>query len=114
MCEQSDANLRQYLGKPQNPRPCKQEEETVQHVDLYNSSLLLDGFDFDDSSNDSDDDDFKQDFGLVEMGSTDNPNDEKIIAQRQLLKAAKMQKHKSSKKKLLAKNGGKAGGLCHH
>lgn len=108
LCEQSDANLRQYLGKPLNPKPCKQDEDVVvQHIDLYNSSLLLEGFDLDDSSNDSDDD-FKQDFGLLEMAPTDNPNDEKVIAQRQLLKAAKMQKHKISKKKLLAKNGGKA------
>lgn len=92
-----------------NPKPCKQDEEAVQHVDLYSSSLLLDGFDLDDSSNDSDEDDFKLDYGSLDLGPTDNPNDEKIIAQRQLLKAAKMQKHKSSKKKLLAKNGGKAG-----
>lgn len=58
----------------------------------------------DDSSNDSDDD-FRQDLGLLEGGISDNPNDEKAIAQRQLLKAAKIQKHKMSKKKLLAKNG---------
>lgn len=59
----------------------------------------------DDSSNDSDDD-FKQNFTLLETTSvSDNANDEKTIAQRQLLKAAKMQKHKMSKKKLLGKNG---------
>lgn len=111
LCEQSDQNLRQYLGKPLNPKQCKEEES--QHVDLYNSSLLLDNFGMDDSSNDSDDD-FRQDFGLLEGGISDNPNDEKAIAQRQLLKAAKMQKHKISKKKLLTKNGSVYLSFCFH
>lgn len=110
LCEQSDANLRQYLGKPLNPKQAKQQEEVNQQVDLYHSSLLLSGFGLDDSSNDSDDDSFTNEFPLLETGTSDTVNDEKIIAQKQLLKAAKMQKYKGSKKKLLAKNGGKATG----
>lgn len=105
LCEQSDTNLRQYLGKPLLHKPCKQDDDSVQNVDLYSSSLLLDNFGLDDSSNDSDGS-FKQDYVLMDSGISDNPSDEKLIAQRQLLKAAKMQKHKVSKKKLLAKNGG--------
>ncbi|KAF2896587.1 hypothetical protein ILUMI_09589 [Ignelater luminosus] len=110
LCEQSDANLRQYLGKPLKPKPCKQEDEDNSHNDLYTSSLLLDNFGLDDSSNDSDDS-FKQDFSLLTQTTSDNPNDEKAIAQKQLLKAAKLQKSKLTKKKLLAKVGGKASAL---
>lgn len=102
MCEQSDTNLRQYLGKP---LLTKSKPEESQSTDYYTSSLLLDNFGLDDSSNDSDDS-FKEDFGLLDIPI--DANDEKTIAQRQLLKAAKLQKCKLSKKKLLAKNG-KAG-----
>ena len=101
-CEQSDANLRQFLGKPLLTKLCK--SEPANNSDLYNM-LLLDSFGIDDdSSNESDeDDDFKSDFGLPRIQL--DPSEEKIIAQRQLLKAAKMQKSKMSKKKLLAKAG---------
>lgn len=75
---------------------CKEEEPAHNVVDM-----LFDGFDSDDSSDDSDDDDFKHDFSVAE----ENASDEKAIAQRQLLKAAKMQKHKASKKKIMTKNG---------
>lgn len=106
LCEQSDANLRQYLGKPPNPKSCKQDTESVSATDLYSSSLLLDSFNQDDSSNDSDDS-FKEDLALLDttISTTIDPSDEKLIAQKQLLKAAKMQKNKSSRKRLLAKYG---------
>lgn len=106
LCEQSDSNLRQYLGKPLNPKP-KQEIEDTSNADLYSTSLFLDNFGLDDSSNDSDDS-FKQDFTLLSQSTSENPTDEKAIAQKQLLKAAKLQKCKMTKKKLLAKVGGKA------
>ncbi|KAK4879259.1 hypothetical protein RN001_007405 [Aquatica leii] len=106
LCEQSDANLRQYLGKPLHPKPCKQEDDDVSH-DIYSSSFMLDNFGLEDSSNDSDDS-FKQDFTLLSQMNSENPSDEKAIAQKQLLKAAKLQKCKLTKKKLLAKAGGKA------
>lgn len=96
LCEQSDSNLRQYLGKPAVQKQCKKEEESQN----YSTIPLLDsfGFDDDDSSNKSDEDDLKLELPAEE-------NDEKTIAQRQLIKA-KMQKRKLSKKKLLSKNGG--------
>lgn len=106
LCEQSDTNLRQYLGKPLIPKQCPKDEPHHSN-DLYPAHLLLDNFGLDDSSDNSDDDDFKQDFGLLETPT--DPSDEKAIAQRQLLKAAKMQKSKMSKKKMLAKNGGNGG-----
>lgn len=70
--------------------------------------MFLDNFGLDSSSGDSDDD-FKDHFSLFQTSVTDNPNDEKMIAQKQLLKAAKSQKSKMSRKKILAK-GGKAAG----
>lgn len=106
MCEQSDTNLRQYLGKPLNQKSCKQEEEDNSHSDLY-TSFVLDSFGLDDSSNDSDDS-FKHDFILLTQGTSANDTDEKTIAQKQLLKTTKLQKGKLTKKKLLAKVAGKA------
>lgn len=100
LCEQSDTNLRQYLGKPLITKQTKADVEN--HSTDYYTNDLLDNLGLDDSSNDSDDS-FKEDFGLLETPV--DPSDEKSIAQRQLLKAAKMQKYKLSKKKLLAKNG---------
>lgn len=102
LCEQSDANLRQYLGKPIPQKQCKKEEESTQNSQSYSSSaLFLDSFGFDDddddSSNKSDEEDVKLEFPI-------EASDEKTIAQRQLIKA-KMQKRKLSKKKMLAKNG---------
>ncbi|KRT84052.1 zinc-finger associated domain containing protein, partial [Oryctes borbonicus] len=99
LCEQSDTNLRQYLGKPLLTKTKEDENHTT---DYYTNSLLLDNFGLDDSSNDSDDS-YKEDFGILEAPF--DPNDEKAIAQRQLLKAAKLEKCKLSKKKLLTKNG---------
>jgi hypothetical protein len=108
LCEQSDTNLRQYLGLPPSIRQRKEEE--VVHPADFASTLLLDNFGLDSSSGDSDDDDYKIDYNLLQASLSENANDEKAIAQRQLLKAAKSQKSKLSKKKLLAKAGGKAAG----
>lgn len=70
----------------------------------------MDNFGLESSSGDSDEDDYcKIDYSLLQS-TLDNTNDEKTIAQRQLLKAAKTQKSKLSKKKLLAKAGGKGSG----
>ncbi|KAF5291845.1 hypothetical protein FQA39_LY14182 [Lamprigera yunnana] len=109
LCEQSDTNLRQYLGMPMRHTSCKQEDEDPSH-DIYSANFMLDTFGLEDSSNDSDDS-FKQDFTLLSHINLDNPNDEKAIAQKQLLKAAKLQKCKLTKKKLLAKVGGKTSAL---
>lgn len=103
LCEQSDLSLRQYLGKPQRSKQCK-EEETNQND--FSSSLLFDNFGEDSTSEDSDDD-FKDDFSLLQNIS-ENPNDEKSIAQKQLLKVAKSQKLRLTKRKLF--KGGKAAG----
>ncbi|GJQ67540.1 hypothetical protein Trydic_g8352 [Trypoxylus dichotomus] len=99
LCEQSDTNLRQYLGKP---LVTKNKGDDNQSTDYYTNNLLLDNFGLDDSSNDSDDS-YKEDFGLLDAPI--DVNDEKAIAQKQLLKAAKLEKCKLSKKKFLAKNG---------
>lgn len=107
LCEQSDINLRQYLGKPTILKQCKEEDN--HQTNDFPTTLFLDNFGLDSSSGDSDDDDFKDHFSLFQTSVIDNPNDEKIIAQRQLLKAAKSQKSKISRKKILAK-GGKAAG----
>lgn len=102
LCEQSDANLRQYLGKPLIPKTVLKVVDTTPVNDLYNTQLFLDNFGLEESSDNSDDDDLinKPDFGLLEMT---NAEDEKFIAQRQLMKASKSQKSKSSKRKLLVK-----------
>ncbi|XP_045470208.1 zinc finger protein 2 homolog [Harmonia axyridis] len=107
LCEQSDTNLRQYLGKPLQKNLNKDEDSQKND---FTSTLFLDGFGIYSSSGESDDD-YKDDFPLLEQPLTNNPNDEKIIAQKQLLKAAKMQKSKISKK-ILSRNGGtKAAGV---
>ncbi|KAJ8967812.1 hypothetical protein NQ314_002621 [Rhamnusium bicolor] len=108
LCEQSDINLRQYLGKSAIIKQCKEEDI---HQNDFTTTLLLDNFGLDSSSGDSDEDDFKEDFSLLQSTMSDNPNDEKAIAQKQLLKAAKSQKSKMSKRKMLAK-GGKAAVLA--
>lgn len=105
LSEQSDISLRQYLGKPLRGKQCKEENN---HQSDFTTSLFLDNFGDDSSSSDSDEDDFKDDFCLLQNIS-ENPNDEKTIAQKQLLKVAKSQKMRLSKRKLLAK-GGKAAG----
>ncbi|CAG9863341.1 unnamed protein product [Phyllotreta striolata] len=101
--EQSDVNLRTYLGKPinQNQRPFK--EEAPPQSDF--SSFFLDNFGMDSSSSDSDDDDYKDEFQLLQTSLPDNSNDEKIIAQKQLIKAGRFHKTRISKKRLLAKAG---------
>ncbi|KAJ8956839.1 hypothetical protein NQ318_014253 [Aromia moschata] len=108
LCEQSDLNLRQYLGKPTITKQCK--EEDIHHNNDFTATLLLDNFGLDSSSGDSDEDDYKEEFSLLQS-IPENPNDEKIIAQKQLLKSAKAQKSKMSKRKILAK-GGKAAVLA--
>lgn len=107
LCEQSEISLRQYFGKPLRTKQCKQEDN---HQNDFTSSLLLDNFDDDSSSDDSDEDDFKDDFNLLQNIS-ENANDEKAIAQKQLLKVAKSQKLRLSKRKLLSKGGKAAGKL---
>lgn len=104
LCEQSDISLRQYFGKPTRGKHCKEEDS---HND-FTTTLFLDNFGTDFTSEDSDEDDFKDDFSLLQNIS-ENPNDEKAIAQKQLLKVAKSQKLRLSKRKLLSK-GGKAAG----
>ncbi|KAK9888573.1 hypothetical protein WA026_000814 [Henosepilachna vigintioctopunctata] len=79
LCEQSDANLRQYLGKPINQNFNRKENNQKSE---FSSSLFLDGFDLYSSSRESNDD-FKDDSPALE-GVTDNTNDEKLIAQKQL------------------------------
>lgn len=106
LCEQSDLSLRQYFGKPPRSKHCKDEEN--HHQNNFTSSLLLDNFGDDTTSEDSDEDDFKDDYTLLQNIS-ENPNDEKAIAQKQLLKVAKSQKLRLSKRKILSK-GGKAAG----
>ena len=91
----------------------RKEEETPHAAD-FATTLLLDNFGLDSSSGDSDEDDYKIDYSLLQTTLSENVNDEKAIAQRQLLKAAKSQKNKLSKKKLLAKAGGKAAGEYFH
>lgn len=100
LCEQSDTNLRQYLGKPMNQKNINRED---QQKNEFSTPLFLDGFGMYSSSGESDDDDFP----LLES-VPDNPNDEKFIAQKQLLKSAKMHKSKISKK-ISSKNGGTKG-----
>ncbi|CAG9813870.1 unnamed protein product [Phaedon cochleariae] len=109
LCEQSDMNLRTYLGKPVGLKRSKEEE--VHQNNEYSSSLLLDNYGFDSSSENSDEDDFRDDLSLLQSTLVDNSNDEKVIAQKQLLKAAKFQRRGISKRKLLAK-GGKAAVLA--
>lgn len=103
LCEQSDVSLRQYFGKPPRGKHCKEEDQND-----FTTSLLLDNFGEDSTSDDSDEDDCKDDFSLLQNIS-ENPNDEKAIAQKQLLKVAKSHKIRLSKRKLLSK-GGKAAG----
>lgn len=113
LCEQSDINLRQYLGLPPSNKHRKPEEQitNTNHTNDFATTLLLDNFGLESSSADSDEDDYcKIDYSLLQS-TLDNTNDEKTIAQRQLLKAAKTQKSKLSKKKLLAKAGGKSSGM---
>ncbi|VEN61635.1 unnamed protein product [Callosobruchus maculatus] len=108
LCEQSDMNLRHYLGKPVTSKQTKLEEN--QNND-YTTSLFLDNFGMESSSEDSDEDDYKDDFLTLPPILSDNPNDEKVIAQKQLLKAAKFQKMRLTKRKLLTKGGKSAGKL---
>lgn len=108
LCEQSDSNLRQYLGLPPSSKH-KKDNDPIQNND-FSTALLLDNFGLESSSGDSDEDDFKLEYTMLQSSLPDNVNDEKVVAQRQLLKAAKSQKGKLSKKKLLAKTGGKAAG----
>lgn len=100
-------SLRQYLGKPARTKHCKDEEN--QQND-FTTAIFLDNFAGDSTSEDSDDDDFKEDYNTLLQNISENPNDEKAIAQKQLLKVAKSQKIRLSKRKLLSK-GGKAAGV---
>lgn len=98
-------SLRQYFGKPPRSKQFKVESN---HQNDFTSSLILDNIGDDSTSDDSDEDDFKDDYSLLQNIS-ENPNDEKAVAQKQLLKVAKSQKLRLSKRKLLSK-GGKAAG----
>lgn len=102
LCEQSDQSLRQYLGKPPVQKPCKQEDDNSLQSDIYASHILgLDSFGLDDDSDDSDDNlDTKAEIDMLTTQSTsEDMIDEKLIAQRQLLKATKLQKQKLNAKK---------------
>ncbi|CAH0557987.1 unnamed protein product [Brassicogethes aeneus] len=104
LCEQSDCNLRQYLGKPLITKQMKEEPTPPpQQQQQQNDYSLLDSFGMDSSSSESSDDD---DYFLMPTTVPDNPADEKAIAQKQLLKAAKMQKGKMGKRKMMSKNNG--------
>lgn len=103
LCEQSDISLRQYFGKPLRGKHCKEENSH----NGFTSNLLFDNFGDDSSSDDSYEDELKDDLSLLQNIS-ENPNDEKAIAQKQLLKVAKSQKLRLTKRKLLSK-GGKGG-----
>lgn len=97
LCEQSDASLRQYLGKPLVQKPCKQEDENSLQSNLYDS-LNLDSFGLDEDSDESDDN-LKSEIDLLTQGTSEEGIDEKSVAQRQLLKATKLQKAKIAAKK---------------
>lgn len=113
LCEQSDINLRQYLGKPAVPN--KSKTQAPQQNNDFNSSLLLDNFGLDSSSEDSDDDEFGDEYLLLHSTLSENltPEDEKAIAQKQLIKIAKTQKSRGSKKKM-AKGGKTQGNTVHN
>lgn len=98
------------MGLPPSNKHRKPEEQisNTNNTNDFTTTLLLDNFGLESSSGDSDEDDYcKIDYSLLQS-TLENTNDEKTIAQRQLLKAAKTQKSKLSRKKLLAKAGGKS------
>lgn len=102
LCEQSDINLRQYLGKPVKDRPNKKDEVLRQK---YNKLPLIDTFGLDDDDDDDSSGNSDGDDDNINVPTSMEENDEKTIAQKQLIRT-KMLKRKLTKKKLLSKNGG--------
>lgn len=98
LCEQSDSSLRQYLGKPSAKKRQDKNDEVMQSNDF--SSSLLDSFGMDSSSSDSDEDDYREQISILSTGMTNEPINEKLIAQQQLLKLARNKKSRNRKKKI--------------
>lgn len=102
LCEQSDTNLRIYLGKPAE----KTETITVQHDEAFTNKLILEALDLqNESSTDASESEFDkpnvENIELIQVG-------DKVIAQRQLIKSAKQQakiKSQKHKKKVTPKVG---------
>ncbi|KAF7287155.1 hypothetical protein GWI33_002526 [Rhynchophorus ferrugineus] len=107
LCEQSDTNLRQYLGKP-TIKLAPKREDSIQSTVSFSDSLLLDSLNGNSSSSDSEPDDFNEEITIFSQnGNTEN--NEKLVAQKQLLKIVKLQKNKDRKRKLCSKETDKNG-----
>lgn len=103
LCEQSDVNLRIYLGKPAE----KTETITVQHDEALTNKLILEALDLQNES--STDEDSDGEFNKPNVENIKIEVEDKIIAQRQLIKAAKRQakiRTQKHKKKVPTKVGG--------
>ncbi|XP_050310522.1 zinc finger protein ZFP2-like [Anthonomus grandis grandis] len=99
LCEQSDASIRQYLGKPLNNT--KQDTLSADSLPEQNSDFSQCFLDvsIDSSTSDSEEDEFRQIDTLPAAKVPQDPTSEKIMAQQQLLKLARSQKSKNRKKK---------------
>lgn len=96
LCEQSDSNLRQYLGKPSTRKQPPKDDESNQNSEFSNS--LLETFNSESSSSDSEQEEFKDGLSIFSVSINDSNMDEKAVAQKQLLKLARSQKGKNRKK----------------
>ncbi|XP_030765394.1 zinc finger protein 2 homolog [Sitophilus oryzae] len=101
LCEQSDCNLRQYLGKP--PIKLTEKKEDPEQSN-FNNSFLIDSFNdsrdsYNDSSTSSDSEDFKEEITIVSHPVIENETEEKVIAHKQLLQISRTQNGNDKKKK---------------
>lgn len=96
------------MGKPTVKLVPKRESSVpIQNNVSFNDSLLLDSLNGNSSSSDSEPDDFKEEITIFSQNG--NESNEKIIAQKQLLKIAKIQQNKGRKRKLFSKSPDKNG-----
>ncbi|XP_066260473.1 zinc finger protein 25-like [Euwallacea similis] len=107
LCVQSDSNLRQYLGKPcpklnPNHAGSTQIEPSSSAMSTSTSSFnntFFEGYGMETSSSESEEDDYRDQMS-IQSGMANDPSNEKLMAQQQLLKLARSQKSKNRKKKM--------------